>query len=83
MCPSLNPRKAVCCAANSAGFTALRRTAGNGKHAGTCCLHLEGRTLAEGAVNTLLVCLNTKLYDITSWNPLISKPFHFASLPED
>jgi hypothetical protein len=42
-----------------------------------------GHLFAEGAVNTLVVCLNTKLYDITSWNPMISKPFHFASLPED
>jgi hypothetical protein len=42
-----------------------------------------GHLFAEGAVNTLVVCLNTRLYDITSWNPVISKPFHYASLPED
>ena len=42
-----------------------------------------GPLLAVGAVNTLVVCLNTKLYDITLWNAVISKPFHFASLPED
>jgi hypothetical protein len=49
---------------------------------GVCMLRV-GHLLAEGAVNTLLVCLNTKLYDITSLNPVISKPFHFAFLPED
>jgi hypothetical protein len=42
-----------------------------------------GHWFAEGAVNTLVVSLNTKLYDIASWYPVISEPFHFASLPED
>ena len=42
-----------------------------------------GQLFAEGAVNTLVVRLNTRLYDITPLNQVISKPCHFASLPGD
>jgi hypothetical protein len=49
---------------------------------GACTVRV-GHLSAEGAVNTSVVCQNTKLYDITWWYPVISKPFHFASLPGD
>jgi len=54
----------------------------NMQEPGACTVRV-GHLSAEGAVNTLVVCLNTKLYDITPWYPVISKTFHFASLSED